>query len=259
LKIRTKSSPATASERSFSRASFPDRLSPQVAEPGRLRLAFLGCAVFLYLPLIFAGPGSNPDSLRELHSGSTLLWQHHYVLSRPPGCFPYEALCGVLYAIGGSVANNFATMTMSLVLLDSFLCIGAHFEVPHRYLLAATMAIHPVYWASSTGTIDFIWALGFALLGFQLLLDDRYVIAALMLGLSIGIRLSSVLLVGTFLLWKFAESPSSPKPLAAGALAAVVGGVLYLPEFIASGNSVQLPHLLPGRMDGLWPARTLHL
>ena len=103
-------------------------------------------------PLYFAGPGSDPDSIRELNSGATLLWQHRYVLSRPPGYFPYEALCGLLYALGGTIASNLATVAISLLLLDSFLHICEHFEVPHRYLLAATMAIQPVYWASSTST-----------------------------------------------------------------------------------------------------------
>ena len=93
----------------------------------------------------------------------------------------------------------FATVAMSLLLLDSFLHICEHFEVPHRYLLAATMAIQPVYWASSTSTIDFIWALGCFMVGLRLWLDHRYFGAAAMLGLAVGIRLSSVLLAGPFL------------------------------------------------------------
>ena len=77
-----------------------------VGDADHLRPALLGCVACLYLPFIFAGPGSDPDSIRELHSGTTLLWQHRYVLSRPPGYFPYEALCGVLYCLGGSVGEQ---------------------------------------------------------------------------------------------------------------------------------------------------------
>jgi hypothetical protein len=117
------------------------------------------------------GPGAGPDTLRELQSGATLLWSHHYVLSRPPGYFPYEALCGVLYAVGGVVASNLATVAMSLAMLDSFLLICARFEVPHRHLLSVTMAIQPIYLVSSTSTIDFIWALGCFFIGFRMLLE----------------------------------------------------------------------------------------
>jgi hypothetical protein len=169
----------------------------------------------------------------------TLLWQHRYILSRPPGYFPYEALCGVLYALGGTVATNLATLAMSLVLLDSFLSVCAHFEVPHRYLLATTMAIHPVFWVSSTSTIDFIWALGCFFAGFRLLLNYRYFGAAAMLGLSAGIRLSSVLLVGPLLIWELIGRPRDARLWAAAALATVIGATLYIPEFVASGNSLR--------------------
>jgi hypothetical protein len=209
-----------------------------VAHENRLRWILLGCAGCLYLPFIFIGPGSDPDSVRELHSGATLLWQHRYILSRPPGYFPYEALCGILYALGGTIATNLATMAMSLVLLDSFLRICEHFEIPHRYLLAATMAIHPVYWANSTSTIDFIWALGCLFVGFRMLLSDYYFGAAAMLGLAVGIRLSSVLLAGPLLIGALVERPRAAKLWMAAILATTIGATLYLPEFVASGNTL---------------------
>ena len=210
----------------------------RVADDDRIRWLLLGCAAFLYLPFVFAGPGSDPDSLRELHSGATLLSQHRYVLSRPPGYFPYEALCGVVYALGGAVATNLATIAMSLAALDSFLRICERFAVPHRYLLAATMAIHPIYWASSTSTIDFIWALGCFLVGFRLLLIDRYFGAAAMLGLAVGIRLSSILLAAPLLIWELIERPRDARLWVTAALAAAIGASLYIPEFVASGNSL---------------------
>jgi hypothetical protein len=217
--------------------SLPFEGTGNAAEADLGRWALLGCVACLYLPFIFAGPGSDPDSLRELHSGTTLLWQHRYVLSRPPGYFPYETLCGVLFALGGTIATNFATMAISLVALDSFLQICEHFEVPFRYLLTATMAIHPVYWATSTSTIDFIWALGCFLVGFRLLLNDRYFSAAVMLGIAVGIRLSSVLLAGPLLIWLFIERPRDARLWATGIIATTIGAALYLPEFIASENS----------------------
>ncbi len=207
------------------------------ADEERARWSFLGCIAILYLPFIFMGPGSDPDSLRELGSGATLLWQHRYVLSRPPGYFPYEALCGILYALGGSAAANFATVAMSLVLLDSFLVVCERFEIPHRYLLATAMAIHPVYWASSTSTIDFIWALGCFFVGFRMLLNERRVAAAAMLGLAVGIRLSSILLAGPVLVWELVERPRDAKLWAIAVLATGIGAALYIPEFVASGNS----------------------
>ena len=59
-----------------------------IAQADRLRWLLLGCVVCLYLPLIFAGPGSDPDSLRELDSGATLLRQHLYVSRVRLATFP---------------------------------------------------------------------------------------------------------------------------------------------------------------------------
>ncbi len=202
-----------------------------------LKWALLAGVASLYLPFIFAGPGSDPDSMRELHSGATLLWQHRYVLSRPPGYFPYEAWCGLLYALGGTVATNLATVAMSLLLLDSFVSVSERFEVPHRYLLTATMAIQPLYWTCSTSTIDFIWALGCFMAAFRLWLKHRYLSAAVLLGLAVGMRLSSVFLAGPFLIWEIFARPREAKLWMAAALATVIGAVLYLPEFVVSSYS----------------------
>ena len=184
------------------------------------------------------GPGSDADSFRVLNSGATLLWHHLYVPSRPPGCFPYEALTGILYAFGGTVATNLATVAMSIALLASFLRICEHFEVPHRLLLAATIAIHPIYCASSSSTIDFIWALGCFFIGFSMLLKPRYVAAAAMLGLAVGIRLSSVLLVAPLLVWELAKKRHDLRMWLAAILATAIGVACYVPAFLHAGNSM---------------------
>ena len=198
----------------------------------------LGCAAILYLPFVFMGPGSDPDSIRELHSGATLLWQHRYVMSRPPGYFPYELLCGVLYVVGGTIATNCASLAMSLVLLDAFLRVCERFEVPSRHLLAAAMAMHPIYWTASTSTIDFIWALGCVFVGFRMLLEGRNWIAGAMLGLAIGIRLSSVLLVAPLLIFEAVVRPRGANLSMAAAVTIAIGVACYVPAFVASGNSL---------------------
>lgn len=217
-----------------------------IVEDDGLRWVLLGCVAFLYLPFIFMGPGSNPDSIRELHSGATLVWRHRYIMSRPPGYFPYEALCGILYAVGGTAATNLATAAMSLMMLDCFLRICAHLQVPHRYLLVTTMAVHPIYWASSTSTIDYIWALGCFLLGFRMLLGERHFAAGAMLGLAIGIRLSSIVLVTAVLIYALAGRPRDTRLWAAAGMASVVGAALYIPEFIASGDTLGFVTYYPG-------------
>jgi len=113
------------------------------------------------------------------------------------------------------------------------------------------MAIHPVYWAASTSSIDFIWALGCFFLGFRFLIDKRYLGAAALLGLAVGIRLSSVLLVGSLLVWELAERPRDARLWSAGALACAIGAMLYLPQFVAAGGSLRFLTYY----RGAWTAR----
>jgi hypothetical protein len=214
------------------------RFLEYLAQEDRARIALLSGVAILYLPFIFFGPGSDADSLRVLNSGATLLWHHRYVASRPPGSFPYEALTGILYPFGGTVATNLATVAMSIALLASFLKVCEHFEVPHRLLLGATIAIHPIYWASSTSTIDFIWALGCFFIGFNLLLKTRRAAAAAMLGLAVGIRLSSVLLVAPLLVWELAKKPRDFRVWLTATAATAIGMACYIPAFLHAGNSM---------------------
>jgi hypothetical protein len=209
-----------------------------LAQADRAHIALLAGVAIVYLPFIFMGPGSDADSFRVLNSGATLIWHHLYIPSRPPGCFPYEALTGILYAFGGTVATNLATVAMSIVLLASFLQVCEHFEVPHRLLLGVTMAIHPIYFASSTSTIDFIWALGCVFIGLNLLLKPRYLAAAVMLGLAVGIRLSSMLLVAPLLIWELAKKPRDLRTWLTAILATAIGIACYVPAFSHAGNSI---------------------
>ncbi|HVN29032.1 MAG TPA: hypothetical protein VMT64_11125, partial [Candidatus Binataceae bacterium] len=189
----------------------PDSVDSTHNSEQRRRLLLLGSVAAFYLPLIFAGPGSDPDSFRELRSGAILLHAHRYVMSRPPGYFPYELLCGILYALGGTALSNFASLVMSLALLDSFLRVCAHFEVPQRYLLAAAMATHPVYVAASTSTIDFIPALACFFLSYRFLLERRYLLAAVTAAFAIGMRLASILLVVPLFIAELLTRPRDKK------------------------------------------------
>jgi hypothetical protein len=216
-----------------------------------LRWAILAIAGVLYLPLIFRGPGSDADSIGVIESGCRLLLQHHYEPSRYPGYFPYEALTGILFNIGGSTLTNFASLLVSLLALDSFLDICATSDVPARHLLAVLLAIQPLYWANSTSSIDFVWGLSAFLTGYRLMLRKRWLLAGLLFGLAIGIRLASSLLVGTALLAYLLERPGDPELWLIALVTAAVGAALYIPEFIAANYSLAFLTYYP-RAFGFW-------
>ena len=215
---------------------------------GHRTAALLLLAAFLYVPLTFLGYGTDPDSYRVVRTSERLLRSGVYRPSRPPGYFLHEIVSTALVALGGSVAANLGTVVLSLVCIYAFLEICRHHRIPRAHLLALLMISQPRYWASSTATIDYLWALAPAMLGYLASLKDRNLLAGSLLGLAIGTRLSS----GAFMLavlgsWLASGRLSARRGLVLVGTASLVAIVLYLPQFVSSGCSLGfLTYVRPG-------------
>ena len=104
------------------------------------------------------------------------------------GCYVFNLLCALFSAIG---ALFFALILKQL-----------QFK---QYLLAAiAFAFIPVYFISSTYTIDFVWTQALILIAFYCLLKNKFVLCGIFLGLAIGCRITSGIMLVPFMLicWK---------------------------------------------------------
>ena len=187
-------------------------------------------AGLLYSPLVFLGYGSDSDSYSVVRTGQYFVQTLDYLPSRLPGYFVHEVFVFFLNLIGGSIACNLGTLGMTLLMLGAFEDICTRLNVPSKNLLTLTLAIHPFVWANAAATIDYLWALGFAFFGISLLLRKRNLAAAITLGLAIGSRLSTVLLVTfvfAYLLWK--QKGNRKQLVLCGFFTALIAAILYLP------------------------------
>lgn len=190
-------------------------------------------AFLLYLPLTFLGPGSNECSYDLINTAKVLIWQHKYVPSRYPGFVVHELITTLLFIIGGSLFTNLGTLVMSLLTIYFFIKICEYHDIPHRYLLAIFMVIHPLYYAASTSTIDYLWALGFLFIGYALLIKSRYLLAGIFWGLAIGARLSSVLFISVLLFaYFFNKKQDKNKVLLSVGISAIIGAIFYILPFL---------------------------
>jgi hypothetical protein len=149
-------------------------------------------ALLLYLPLVFFGYGSDVDTFRVLDAGRNFVATADYVPSRRPGYVVYEMAVYVLDRLGGSILANLSSVFWALVALACFQRILRRHKVSNAGLLALILVIQPVFWYNATVTMDYMWAMGMILAGFDLLEEGRFGWAGLALGLSIGCRLSSI-------------------------------------------------------------------
>ncbi len=196
-----------------------------------LRYGIYLVALALYVPFIFMGYGSDSDTYSVLWSGEKFARTFDYIPSRPPGFLVFEIIVFFLNRLGGPVLTNLFVLSMFLVFLYCFNQVAHSYNVPHARIISLAIIAHPIVWVEATSTMDFYLALGLVWLGFLLLLKNRWWGAGLAMGLGIGSRATSVLMVGLILLFLFITTPKSRRlAFGAGFIAVLVATVCYLPS-----------------------------
>ena len=203
-------------------------------------------AFFIYFPFIFLGYGSDYDSYNVLWAGKNFIETLDYVPSRVPGFFVYETITFFLNIIGGSFLTNFGSLCMSLVILSVFIYLCKRYGVPNYRFLAIIMMVHPYYLVNSTCTMDYLFALGFTMVGFWMLLEGKFVAAGVTMALGIGSRLTTALVAGVMLLWAFIfEVQDRKRIFLSGVIMAIFSFIFYLPpiDFAEWKTHIFLPSI----------------
>jgi hypothetical protein len=212
----------SSKSKGFARLTFQWILSKRT-----ILLAFL-----LYFPLVFLGYGSDVDSYRVVEAGKNFFRSADYVPSRNPGYVVHEMMSFFLNAVGGSWLSNLGTMLMALAAVIFFLKLCRHYQIPNENTLALVMIVHPLFWINAASTIDYIWAIGFLLIGFYLLTQMKYLYAGLAFGLAIGSRLGTfiviIFILGVFL-WQ--EKHDHLKLLQVALVTGLVSAAAYILPF----------------------------
>lgn len=226
-------------------SGWPDPLGGVVRTVTKhITAAILVVAAVLYVPFVFLGFGTDPDSYRVVRTAERLTQEGVYSLSRRPGFFVHEIGSTLLIRLGGSAAANLGTLLLAIVCIYAFIEICLHHAIPRPHLLALILLCQPRYWASATSTIDYVWALAPAMLGYLASLRGKELLAGVLLGVAVGARLSSgvfaLAVIGSWL-------PSSRAPakdllrqaLRLAAPMALVATLMLLPHIVTSGYTLR--------------------
>ncbi len=165
-----------------------------------LSLVFLFLIVFLSrIPFITAGYGVEEDSwgiaLAAFHTHLT----GTYEPSRLPGHPFQEYIFSFLWG-GGPVVFNGLCAFFSAIGAVFFELILKQLRFNHSFLAALAFAFVPVYFISSTYTIDFVWTEALVLIAFYLLLKHKFLLSGAFLGLAIGCRITSGIMILPFMM-----------------------------------------------------------
>jgi hypothetical protein len=202
----------------------------------RRTATLLLAAAAIYLPLTGLGFGTNIDSQFIADTGRKFMATGVYTPSRYPGFPVYEMPAAVLAHVGGATLSNLGTVGMSLLGVYAFLRILRRLAIPHETWLAIALIGNPLYWNSSTYTIDYVWSLSLTLCGFALLVHDRILMSGILFGLATGSRATSIGLAFVVLLHRFVTDPRARADvLKAAAITVAIAVVAYVPTLFADG------------------------
>ena len=142
------------------------------------------------LPFLWVDYGIDPDSYRVIIAAEKMIEKGEYYASRFPG-YPVHELCVALMLKGGPFASNIASAFSSTVASILLILIAGYLGVRENILVGLTFAFTPVIYINSTATMDYIWAIAFILGSFYFIIKQKPVLAGILLGISIGCRITS--------------------------------------------------------------------
>ena len=202
------------------------------------RTPYLFILGFLFIlsriPLLNLGFGSDPDAWRIANSAFDLHYFGIYHPSRFPG-YPLPEFFNSLIINYGWLATNAATMILSLISVYIFARILKELNIKNKGILVVTYAFLPILWINSAITMDYMWALSFILLTWFFIIRKQYALAGLMMGLAIGSRITSVILILPFIYLISVENKEIKKIIYFFVTTCATALFLFLPLYLRYG------------------------
>jgi hypothetical protein len=160
-------------------------------------------------------------------------------VSRLPGAPVFEALTGVLHAVGGSTLVNLGSLAMAAVTAAALVALLRREGVAHAGWAGVAVLVHPVVWVAGTSMVDFLWATGFWLTG-AVVRTRSPVGAGALYALAAGCRASTLALALALVLADVLGSDREVRraALISGAVAILLTAVIYLPPFLEHGTGL---------------------
>ena len=155
------------------------------------------------IPFLSTGYGVEEDSWGIALAAFHTKFSGIYEPSRFPGHPVQELIYSAFWGYGPILFNGLCAF-FSAVGVVFLALILKHLQFKHFFIAALAFAFIPVYYISSTYTIDFVWTEAFVLISIYSLLKDKLIICGIFLGLALGCRITSgaILLPFMIIIWK---------------------------------------------------------
>src|SRR5437763_1882490 len=191
------------------------------------------------LPFLGPGAGNDNDGWFLVNAAREIAATGRYTTSRFPGYPVQEWLASlVARAGGGPVAMNALSALAATATAFVFARFLRRLHVRGAALAALALVFVPAAYVASVSAMDYLFALAFALAACHARVSGRNLLAALAVGLAIGTRLTTVVLLPAVLLLPPPADRPRERPRAwigFAMLACAIGALFYVPAWARYG------------------------
>ncbi len=168
-------------------------------------ILLIAIAVFFSrIPFLYNGYGNDPDAWEVARAASKIALTGTYSVSRLPGYPLQEILYSLIWNVG-PFGFNLLSATLSVVSFVFFALILKRGKSKNYIIGALALVFTPIIYISSTNSMDYIWALTFLLGSMYFVLLKRPLVAGAFLGLAIGCRITSAVMVLPLVLMQISQ------------------------------------------------------
>ena len=164
---------------------FPDRASLIIFVVWSLRS----------LPFLLLGFGSDFDAWRIAETADALWKSGIYIPSRSLGFPLYELLVTPLIAAGSWIGSNLLSLAAGVAIFMALIRLTRQGHFRHPRLVLVLIMFQPVLAKNAATTMDYLPALALMIWAYVALLESRWSLAALLIGVSAGFRPTAVLML----------------------------------------------------------------
>ncbi len=191
--------------------------------------------MIIILCLTRLGFGSDGDAWRVARATEKMWQSGEYVKSRTTGFPLFEIMMVPLINCGSWYLSNITVAAFGLGFVAAILALYKRGFIQNPIGVLILTAFLPVFVKNSSSTMDYIPAICLLMWSYYNLLNKKHIWSAILIGLSCGFRLTSIVFVLPSVIYMVVIKEKWERIILFAATAAVMGALSFSPSLIKYG------------------------
>ena len=195
----------------------------------------LGFWIVSIIPLTWLGYGSDRDAWRVAKAAKAIYLTGEYFKSRTTGFPLFELSVTPLVNIGQWYLSNLLPLLFGALIFMALIRLGEKGEFRHPQLSFFSLMFLPVIVKNATSTMDYVPALALLIWAYVLLIERKYTLAGLLIGIACGFRPTSGLFVIPAIIITYLETKKPIQAFFLLLISFICGVIAYFPALLKYG------------------------